>query len=300
MTKNPGYNFFGLGSPGSKADDVKKPVREGSHEGTREGAEQGVIDGFQKMMFDGNGGAGNSSGNIIKASYTTSDTGSGDGTSTVGGNRFTSLSPSIGGTAIGPSGIGSGPGRYNFMHGQYGGAGQNQVKVTAGGKTFTVNAASAPYLKGFVDEIAAAGAPINSVGGLSIRNIAGTGHLSQHAYGNAIDIDQHSRNVVDRGFAVWAKTHPDQLRAALDRWGIINGGDWKNPDFGHFEWGGTSGVAGTRGAPKASSDVNINQPILLDGRVIAKNTVKNITKMGQGPSSGPRLPDYSVTRPISI
>ena len=74
MTKNPGYNFFGLGSPGSKADDVKKPVREGSHEGTREGAEQGVIDGFQKMMFDGGGsGAGGAadSGNIIKASYTT-------------------------------------------------------------------------------------------------------------------------------------------------------------------------------------------------------------------------------------
>jgi hypothetical protein len=26
----------------------------------------------------------------------------------------------------------------------------------------------------------------------------------------------------------------------MKRWGIISGGDWSNPDFGHFEWGGVS------------------------------------------------------------
>ena len=120
--------------------------------------------------------------------------------------------------------------------------------------------ASAPYLKGFVDEIAAGGAPIQ----LSWRpqpstSIAGTGHLVS---ARLLQRDRwrsaFRRNVVDRGFAVRAKTHPDQLRAALDRWGIINGGDWKNPDFGHFEWGGTGGVGNTRGRPEGRARKSIS------------------------------------------
>ena len=105
MSANPAYNLFGLGKPGSgaKADEVKKPIKDGAQEGTREGAQQGVIQGlqgFQKMMYDGGGVA--PGGGIIKASYTTGSsidtasgtpTGGGGGTSTVGGNRFASLGP---------------------------------------------------------------------------------------------------------------------------------------------------------------------------------------------------------------
>ena len=39
--------------------------------------------------------------------------------------------------------------------------------------------------------------------------------------------------------------------------------------------------------------------INFDGREVAKNTAKHFVKMGQGPAMGPRLPDYSTTRPIS-
>ena len=29
-----------------------------------------------------------------------------------------------------------------------------------------------------------------------------------------------------------------KYRALLSKWGIVSGGDWRHPDFGHFEWGG--------------------------------------------------------------
>lgn len=130
-------------------------------------------------------------------------------------------------------------GTANYMRGQHGGVGQNMTTIgTASGKRVMVNRAAAPAFKGFLDEIEGAGAPIRSIGGYNPRFIAGTRRLSQHAFGNAIDIDQHARNVVSRPFADWARANPDKLRAAINRWGMVSGGDWRRPDFGHFEWSG--------------------------------------------------------------
>lgn len=128
--------------------------------------------------------------------------------------------------------------RANFMHGPALAAAAAQLVRTAGGHSFQANPESAPYLKGFVEELEKLGAPIRGIGGYNVRNIAGTNRLSQHAYGNAIDIDQHSRNVVDEAFARWAAANRGRIAEAARRWGIVNGGDWRNPDFGHFEWGG--------------------------------------------------------------
>jgi hypothetical protein len=110
---------------------------------------------------------------------------------------------------------------------------------TAGGNAFRANPESAPYLQGFVEDLEKAGAPISNIGGHNIRTIAGSNRWSQHAYGNAIDIEQHSRNVVSPPFEKWSQSHPQEMRNALNKWGIVSGGDWRNPDYGHFEWGGT-------------------------------------------------------------
>ena len=77
-------------------------------------------------------------------------------------------------------------GSANFMKGQFGAPGSNLTRVTtAGGHTMTLNRESAPYLKGFVEELEKGGAPIRSIGGYNYRNIAGSRRLSQHAMGNA-------------------------------------------------------------------------------------------------------------------
>jgi hypothetical protein len=134
----------------------------------------------------------------------------------------------------------AGPGTNNFMRGQFGGPGQNLVTVqTEGGRKLTVNAESATAIKGFVSDLEGAGAPIKSVGSYSHRNIAGSGRWSQHAYGNAVDINQRARDIVSPEFRAWAEKNQDALRGAERKWGMKSGGDWRNPDFGHWEWGGT-------------------------------------------------------------
>ena len=83
------------------------------------------------------------------------------------------------------------------------------------------------------------------LGGYNDRNIAGRHTKSQHAYGNAVDIDSTGRNIITPDFAKWAQEHDKQLRAAESRWGIRAGRDWANPDMGHWEWGGGAGSGGS-------------------------------------------------------
>lgn len=129
--------------------------------------------------------------------------------------------------------------RANLMHGPL--PGKNEiVSINAGGINVSVNRQSAPYFKGFLDDLRAAGAPLHDVGGYNVRNIAGTHRMSQHAYGNALDVNQSARNVVSSDFRHWANSHQSELNAALNKNHIINGGNWRSPDFGHFEWNGVS------------------------------------------------------------
>jgi hypothetical protein len=87
-----------------------------------------------------------------------------------------------------------------------------------------------------------------------------------------------------------------------------------NPVIGGNRFGYNSSVAngpyapyhdddGTASAaiPSGAGQVHVHHhTIKLDGRVIAKNTAKHIVKMGNGPASGARLPDYMTTRPLSV
>lgn len=107
--------------------------------------------------------------------------------------------------------------------------------TTRGGVKVTVASRYAARFAGFLGDLEAAGAPIHDAGGYNLRTIAGTHILSRHAFGEAIDIDQRGRDRVSPEFRAWAQTHLRELRAAEMKYGMKSGGDWSNPDFGHWE-----------------------------------------------------------------
>lgn len=110
--------------------------------------------------------------------------------------------------------------------------------ISIPGSTGSVKVASdaAPAFSGFLNDLAASGAPLSDVGGYSFRNIAGTGQLSQHAFGHAIDVNQQGRNQVSPAFRQWAMQNRQLLANLTRKWGLVSGGDWRNPDFGHWEF----------------------------------------------------------------
>lgn len=129
-------------------------------------------------------------------------------------------------------------GKANFMHGQYGGVGQNLATITlASGKKLTVNAAAAESFKGFVDELEGSGYKIGSIGGYAMRGKRKGGGWSQHAYGNAIDINP-DKNAQD---GTGRTDMPANVRDMAAKYGLSWGGDWsrKYSDPMHFEWNGT-------------------------------------------------------------
>ena len=133
-------------------------------------------------------------------------------------------------------------GSANFMHGQYGAPGQNLATVQTSAGPLMLNRASAPAFTGFIEELHGQGAPLGRLdpgSSYAHRNIAGSRQISQHAYGNAVDLgNQSARNVVSPAFRHWVESHPAEWRAALNRWNMVSGGDWRNPDLGHVEWAG--------------------------------------------------------------
>jgi hypothetical protein len=133
--------------------------------------------------------------------------------------------------------------RANFMQpDRFGPPGSNITSVkTEGGHTFKINKASEEAFKRFIEGAEKAGMPLGNIGGYSPRpgGIAGTGKMSQHSMGNAIDIgSQSARDVISPATRKWIETHPNTWRKLLDETGMISGGDWRHPDLGHIEWSG--------------------------------------------------------------
>lgn len=129
-------------------------------------------------------------------------------------------------------------GKANFMHGQYGGVGQNLTTIRlASGKKLTVNAAAAESFRSFIDELEGAGYKISSISGYSMRGKRKGGGWSQHAYGNAIDINP-DKNAQD---GTGRTDMPANVRDMAAKYGLSWGGDWskKYNDPMHFEWNGT-------------------------------------------------------------
>ncbi|MEQ1954426.1 M15 family metallopeptidase [Mesorhizobium yinganensis] len=109
------------------------------------------------------------------------------------------------------------------------------ANVTAGTLVAQVNAAYADRFQGFINELQASGYQINSLGGYNHRNIAGTNRLSNHAYGNAIDINPLTNPDTGRGGRLITDMPPGVSEMAA-RYGIGWGGDWNSKkDAMHFE-----------------------------------------------------------------
>jgi hypothetical protein len=133
-------------------------------------------------------------------------------------------------------------GGANFMHGDPTKENIINVKLNSG-KSLNVNAKAAEAFKGFLDELESNGYPIKSLGGHNLRRIRGGSGWSQHAYGNAIDINPEENPMLQGKLQTNLPANVSEMAA---KYGLSWGGDWKNrKDAMHFEWmGGETEGAG--------------------------------------------------------
>lgn len=130
-------------------------------------------------------------------------------------------------------------------------AAQNITPIKApNGQEWQVNKQAAPAFQGFLADLAAEGYDAKSSGGYSLRNVTGGSTLSQHAWGNAIDIDAPNNAQGS------TKTNlPANVRELAQKWGLVWGMDIKGrPDPMHFEFAGpAAGQASGATAPGATA-----------------------------------------------
>lgn len=118
---------------------------------------------------------------------------------------------------------------------------QNLVTIKApNGQAWRVHKMAAPSFEGLMRDLVAAGYNPTSSGGFNYRPIRGGTKLSQHAFGNAIDINAAS-NPMARG-PMQTDMPPNTAELAA-KYGLTWGGTWKDrPDPMHFEWKGPNGT----------------------------------------------------------
>lgn len=128
-------------------------------------------------------------------------------------------------------------GEANHMRGQYGAPGSNLTTIAASsGKKFKVHSAAAESFQGFIKDLEASGYKIRDFDSHSYahRAIRGGSKLSQHAYGNAIDI-----NATSNALGSTKTDMPPNVSEMAAKWGLKWGGDFKGrKDPMHFEWTG--------------------------------------------------------------
>ncbi|QIG75623.1 tail tape measure protein [Rhizobium phage RHph_Y2_17_1] len=126
--------------------------------------------------------------------------------------------------------------------------------MASNGMTVQVHKAAADAFKGFLDELIGSGYKIKSLGGYNLRDKVNGKGLSEHAFGNAIDINPEqnpygSKLITDM---------PANIREMAARHGLSWGGDWKSvKDAMHFEWNGS-------GKGEAQPPFDINKPFNIN------------------------------------
>ncbi|WP_428412293.1 M15 family metallopeptidase [Pararhizobium sp.] len=106
---------------------------------------------------------------------------------------------------------------------------------TASGLAADVNAKFASNFQGLIKDLESTGYKIASIGGYNYRNIAGTNKLSNHSFGNAIDINPMANPDTGRGGAL-VTDMPSNISALAAKNGLSWGGDWNSKkDAMHFE-----------------------------------------------------------------
>lgn len=104
------------------------------------------------------------------------------------------------------------------------------------GQSWQVNRQAAEAFNGLLGDLVKAGYNPVSGGGYNVRNIRGGNTLSQHSWGNAIDINPQS-NPMQVGKL--STDMPADIGEIAARHGLEWGGNWKTrPDPMHFEWRG--------------------------------------------------------------
>lgn len=154
---------------------------------------------------------------------------------------------------------------------------------TPDGAKFRVARQVAPQFNAFLTDLHGTGYKLNpnKSGGYNYRTIAGTPKLSQHAYGNAIDLNWDKNPYGSKRFDL-----PANVGDIAAKHGIVWGGTWKKPDPMHFE---VSSL--TPGAP-ASEYVAANAV-----NEVATNGAPMATPIGGAPIAGGPVPLQPLTPP---
>lgn len=111
----------------------------------------------------------------------------------------------------------------------------NLVTIKASnGETWQVDKKAAPSFQAFISDLEAKGYNPKSSGGYNYRNIRGSNRLSEHATGDAIDI-----NAATNALGSSETDMPPDVSQMAAKYGLVWGGDWKTrPDPMHFQWSG--------------------------------------------------------------
>lgn len=111
----------------------------------------------------------------------------------------------------------------------------NMTKISVDGHSALVNKRAAPLFQAFVDDLERRGYKIKSLSGFNDRLKRGGRTLSEHAYGNAIDINPLENPMGRRGVT----DLPQNISDIAASYGLTWGGDWRGrKDTMHFEWAG--------------------------------------------------------------
>lgn len=160
--------------------------------------------------------------------------------------------------------------------------------TTSSGKEVTVNKYAAQAFQGFINELEASGYKIDSIGGYNYRNKVGGGGLSQHAFGNALDINP-GNNPFMKGASQAVTDMPPIISEMAARYGLSWGGDWKSSkDAMHFEYTGQGG--GVRGDPRFA------MLSLADRQAIVKAAQQNIKATAYDEERAVKLKDEAAKR----
>lgn len=161
--------------------------------------------------------------------------------------------------------------------------GWSQANITtvqaANGMTVDVHKEAASAFKGFIDDLLGQGYNIKSLGGYNLRNKRNRNSLSEHAFGNAIDINPR-QNPMGPNLVT---DMPKNISALAAKWGLSWGGDWRSvKDAMHFEWRGGSAKQGSAPAANANVPASAGMPALPTfGSVALQEKMNALQKEGE-------------------